>query len=201
MNFSDNAQKKLLKLIAERFSEKAGPDWCVRTTALAAIPDENFRSSLGKDPADYYGAYFSIPGGMFLTMFSLPSSSEMTDAFILGTRELASSPAYGAMKEMMPELEPMAMAEFSNILTHVILDALADAAGMAVFLSAPQWLIDKRERLLKKIAGEFKQTNGGADFEAITHIHIPFSLPAAADGTVTVMLDSQLSRRLEKALG
>lgn len=196
MTLSDSAQQALLKLIengmnasADKLAKISHTRWQMQTTSISTAPLERFESILAPDDNDHYGAYFSMPGGVFLVILSQKSGSAVADAYLSQG---------GKRLESKRELVQEAVAEISNVVVNTVAATLADACDMVFFLSAPEMTYGKKEYIMTEAPKKFKSS--GENFTIMTYVHMS-SPSLSSDCTVVILLNSRWRDRLLQALG
>ncbi|MFA6316187.1 MAG: hypothetical protein WC943_02125 [Elusimicrobiota bacterium] len=137
MTLSPKARESLLGLVRRSLAESAArlsaiskTSWDVPSLEVSTgSAEEGLSLPAGKDGGSHYGVYFIIPGGVFLVLYPQESGAAVAHAFMSGL---------GSEAKALPDLEPSALGEVSNILINTVSSAIGDACGMLVFLSAPE---------------------------------------------------------------
>ncbi len=118
----------------------------LETTSIETFSLERFRGGLAASPTVYSSVRFSIPGGLFVALFSTPNAAALADAFL----------KHGTEKRVQSALTPAAIAEISNILVNAVVNSLGDAAGSGFLLSAPEAVQDTKANILDQAMERFK---------------------------------------------
>jgi chemotaxis protein CheY-P-specific phosphatase CheC len=195
MSLSDSAQQALLRIIeggmnasADKLAQISHTRWQMQTTSISTTPLERIEPLLSSGGKDHYGAYFSMPGGIFLVMLPQQSGSAMADAYLSRT---------GKSPQSQSELVQEAVAEISNVVVNAVAATLADACDMVFFLSAPEITYGKKEDILAEAPKKFKSS--GENFSIMTYVHMS-SPSLSSDCTVVILLNSRWKDRLLQAL-
>lgn len=193
MTFSESAQQVLLGLIeigvigsAGKLATVSRTEWKTETVSITSTPIGEIRPVLLGDQAEQAGAFFSIPGGMFVVMFTRKSGRAMAKAFLPGRSS-----------EEVPHLEGETLAEISNIVVHSVINTIADVCDEVLFISAPMVINGKRGDLLKLAGRKFTESDGASAIVANVHL---YSIALASDCTIALLLNSVWKERLLKAL-
>jgi chemotaxis protein CheY-P-specific phosphatase CheC len=112
-----------------RLAHLTGAPWeAVGVSVRAGSADELRQRSPAPDQG-HCGAFFSMPGGVFVVSFPDASVAAVTQAFFRGFSKKA---------EAWKGKEPDAVAEISNMVVNPVANVLGDTALMTIFLSSPQ---------------------------------------------------------------
>lgn len=195
MSLNETAQQALLRIIesgmnasADKLAKISRTRWQMQTTSISTVPLERLEPILGADGKNHYGAYFSMPGGVFLVLLPQQSGSAIADAYLSGG---------SGLKKDQKELIQEAVAEISNVVVNAVASTLADACDMAFFVSAPEMAFGKKEDILAEAPKKFKSS--GENLSIMTYVHMS-SPSLSSDCTVVILLNSRWKDRLLQAL-
>lgn len=195
MNLTKSAQEALRRLIesgvgrsADKLAVMSHTRWSMQTVSVNTAAGDHLRSSTGNDAQGYYGAYFNMPGGVFLVLFSQRSGKVIIDAF------LSDSPS--GMKAI-PNLEQSVLAEISNVLVNAVAAEFADACDMGFFVSAPEMLQGSKERLFELTLKKFSGTDKNLAVTSYVHMSSP---SVSTDCSLLILLTEAMAGRLVEAI-
>ncbi|MBI4060727.1 MAG: hypothetical protein HY403_04785 [Elusimicrobia bacterium] len=193
MTFDESAQKVLLGLVekgvsasADKLATTSHTEWRTETVSIRSAPLANLQTVLAGDETQHAGAFFSMPGGMFLVMFTKQSGGALAKAFLPGRAA-----------DQAAALEREAVAEISNIVVHSVANIVADACDEVLFVSAPEVVNGRKADLLKIASAKFQGSDGASAIVAYIHL---FSVVLFSDCTIILLLNSTWRDRLLKAL-
>lgn len=195
MTHDDAAQKTMLKLIedgvsasAEVLAEVSKTRWLTQTVSVSADGMDRIRARLASDPKEYYGAYITMPGAVFLLMLPHDRGAALAKAF-LGGRGARPGAALPRASECV--------AEIANIVLHAVVKALADACEEPFLLSAPEMVRGKKTGLLTLALDKIE--SGGESFGVMTYVHMS-SDKLSSDCTMLLFLGPSRRGMILKAL-
>lgn len=193
MTFSESTQQSFLKLIetgvsasADKLATTSHTEWKTETVSIRSAPVDNLRTVLAGDATEHAGALFSMPGGMFVVMFTKKSGGSLAKAFLPGHPS-----------DQVARLEKESLAEISNIVIHSVANVIADACDEVLFVSAPEMVTGKKEEILKLAGSKFKESDETS--AVVAYIHL-YSVALSSDCTIVLLLNSIWNNRLLKAL-
>lgn len=196
MNTSESSEQGLLSLIekgvensASKLAALSHADWDTQTVSIKTASVSMIQDSMLRDDKDQFGAYFTMPGGVFLVMFPVRSGAAFADIFL---------PSGEKHQNAIKNREQESMAEISNVVVNAVAASIADACDTAFFLSAPQMSQGKKKDLLQA-APDMIQTPG-EKFAVMAYVHMS-SAALSSDCTVVLLLSASWRKRLLEALG
>jgi chemotaxis protein CheY-P-specific phosphatase CheC len=192
---SNSPDQPLLRLIergvslsADKLAKISRTDWNTQTVSINAAPIEEFRGNSLKDETDHVGAFFTMPGGVFLVVFPARSAAAFADAFL---------PRSEKNPPVIADRERECLAEISNIVVNAVAGAVADACGASFFMSAPRMAWGKKRELLKQAPGYLSPP--GEQYTVMAYVHMSSNV-LSADCNMFILLNAAWKDSLLTAL-
>jgi len=136
MMLSEPVRRHLLRLIrmgldagVGRLAQLSGAVWEVSEINLREGKADELRQAKPAQDPGHCGAFFQMPGGVFLLAFPDASVTAVAKAFVKG---------FSRKGDGWAGKDADVMAEVSNMVVNPVVNVLGDAALMIVFLSSPQ---------------------------------------------------------------
>lgn len=187
--------KPLLALIergvaasADALAEVSGVTWQTQTASITAGGVESVRGKFQVTKPQYYGAYLSMPGAVFVLMLPKDEGLPLAKAF-LGDRGIR--PGTPVPKESE------CVAEIANIVVHAVANHIADACDKAFLLSAPQMVTGLKADLLEVALDKLAMV--GEAYAVMTYVHMS-SKSLSSDCTLLMFLTPSFRGGLLKSL-
>jgi len=178
-----------LNLSAGKLAKLCRTHWQVVTMTIEPGSQAKLRELLNKDPADYYGAHITFPGGVFLILFSQPSSELIVKTF---------SSQYGSWFRLERGMDTSVIREFSNIMINAVGGVVADACDESFIMSAPLLARERKAAL-------YDQALAGAKLQGdcLTLIsYIQLATPKQGlDTTIISIFDPKRTDAILQAVG
>lgn len=137
MLLSEPARETLLRLIRlgldhgiERLTQISGASWQVSDLSVCQGTLEETPQPSPAGAADYYGAYFTIAGGVFLVAMPEASAAAVAQSFFRRFSRKSADAWKGKEND--------AVGEIANMVVNPVANILGDNALMTIFLSSPQ---------------------------------------------------------------
>lgn len=190
MNLSEIEKEALLRVIesgidrsTERLAKLSKTDWDINTVSLSAGTSNEFQVLFEADKKEYYGTFFTIPGGAFVVQFPIEAGHNLAKAFVKDS---------GAKVKSVENLEQTALAESANILVNAVADALADASDLGFFLSPPEMVKGSKTDIMDAVLKRVKKKK---TFMMMSYVHM-FAEKLSADCNILILLDDTLMKTL-----
>lgn len=195
MSDTGSPEQDLLSLIEKGISNSAAKlasisktEWTTQTVSIKTTPLSDLKSSVIKDEKEHYGAYFTMPGGVFLAMFPTKSGGAFADAFLS---------ACVGRPDGIKDREQTVMAEISNIVVNTVATTIANSCDMAFFLSAPKLSKGSKKDLLE--AAPAMISPPGGKYMVMAYVHLS-SAEMSSDCTIILLLSAAWKQRIIDAL-